>query len=92
MAIYEYKCSKNHTFEVMQRMSDDPVDTCEICGAPVERVLHPVAIHFKGSGFHNTDYKKSKDGAKESDQTEKNGKESGEKADKSNSEKPKDKD
>jgi putative FmdB family regulatory protein len=59
MPIYEYRCENGHTFEVFQSMSDDPVEICEECGAPVQRVLHPVAIHFKGSGFHNTDYKKS---------------------------------
>jgi putative FmdB family regulatory protein len=56
MPIYEYKCSNEHVFEVMQRMTDDPVTGCEVCGAPVERVFHPVAVHFKGSGFYNTDY------------------------------------
>jgi putative FmdB family regulatory protein len=56
MPIYEYRCEQGHTFEVMQRMSDDPVSTCETCSAPVERVFHPVAVHFKGSGFYNTDY------------------------------------
>ncbi len=56
MPIYEYRCRKGHTFEVMQRISDDPVVECEVCGAPVERVFHPVAVHFKGSGFYNTDY------------------------------------
>ena len=56
MPIYEYKCEQGHTFEVMQRMSDDPVQTCETCEAPVARVFHPVAVHFKGSGFYNTDY------------------------------------
>ena len=56
MPIYEYRCEKGHTFEVMQRMSDDPVVTCETCAAPVERVFHPVAVHFKGKGFYNTDY------------------------------------
>jgi putative FmdB family regulatory protein len=72
MPIYEYKCGNDHVFEVMQRMTDDPVTGCEVCGAPVERVFHPVAVHFKGSGFYNTDYgtrkrareqKESKDGA-----------------------------
>jgi putative FmdB family regulatory protein len=57
MPIYEYRCENGHTFEVVQRMSDDPVETCEQCGAPVERVFHPVAVHFKGSGFYTTDYK-----------------------------------
>jgi putative FmdB family regulatory protein len=64
MPIYEYRCENGHTFEVTQSMSDDPVETCEECGAPVERVFHPVAVHFKGSGFYSTDYAaKSKDGA-----------------------------
>ena len=56
MPIYEYRCKKGHTFEVLQRFSDDPVSTCEVCGIPVQRVFHPVAVHFKGSGFYNTDY------------------------------------
>ena len=56
MPIYEYRCEHGHTFEVMQRMSDDPVQICETCEAPVARVFHPVAVHFKGSGFYNTDY------------------------------------
>jgi putative FmdB family regulatory protein len=56
MPIYEYKCANKHVFEVMQRMTDDPVTGCELCGAPVERVFHPIAVHFKGSGFYNTDY------------------------------------
>ena len=56
MPIYEYRCEQGHTFEVMQRMSDEPVQTCETCEAPVARVFHPVAVHFKGSGFYNTDY------------------------------------
>jgi putative FmdB family regulatory protein len=57
MPIYEYRCLNGHTFEVVQSMSDDPVATCEECGAPVERVFHPVAVHFKGSGFYSTDYR-----------------------------------
>jgi putative FmdB family regulatory protein len=64
MPIYEYRCTNGHTFEVIQSMSDEPVETCEVCGAPVERVFHPVAVHFKGSGFYTTDYaKKAKAGA-----------------------------
>jgi putative FmdB family regulatory protein len=63
MPIYEYKCTKGHVFDVIQRMSDEPLSKCQECGAPAERVLHPVAIHFKGSGFHNTDYGKKKTGA-----------------------------
>jgi putative FmdB family regulatory protein len=68
MPFYEYRCKRGHTFEVMQRMSDDPVTICEVCQAPVQRVFHPVAVHFKGSGFYNTDYgKKSKGAAASSD-------------------------
>jgi len=58
MPIYEYRCLNGHTFEVIQSMSDDPVEICEVCGAPVERVFRPVAVHFKGSGFYSTDYAK----------------------------------
>jgi putative FmdB family regulatory protein len=63
MPIYEYKCANGHVFDVIQRMTDDPLTECQECDAPAERVLHPVAIHFKGSGFHNTDYAKKKTGA-----------------------------
>jgi putative FmdB family regulatory protein len=56
MPIYEYRCENGHLFEVMQKITDDPVTTCETCGAPVQRVFHPIAVHFKGSGFYNTDY------------------------------------
>jgi putative FmdB family regulatory protein len=58
--IYEYKCAKGHVFDVIQRMADEPLTACQECGAPAERVLHPVAVHFKGSGFYNTDYGKKK--------------------------------
>jgi len=56
MPIYEYRCDNGHTFEVMQKMTDDPVSVCSTCEAPVQRVFHPVAVHFKGKGFYNTDY------------------------------------
>jgi putative FmdB family regulatory protein len=63
MPIYEYRCDRGHLFEVTQRMVDDPLTACSTCGAPVQRVFHPVAVHFKGSGFYNTDYGKKKKGA-----------------------------
>lgn len=57
MPTYEYRCPKGHTFELFQRMTDPPASECQICGAaPVEKVLYPAAIHFKGSGFYSTDY------------------------------------
>src|SRR4029450_11476791 len=81
MPIYEYRCERGHQFEVMQKMTDDPVLSCTRCDAPVQRVFHPVAVHFKGKGFYNTDYgtrrrnreleRSAKDGA---DKTESKGK------------------
>jgi putative FmdB family regulatory protein len=83
MPIYEYRCERGHQFEVMQKMTDDPVLSCSRCDAPVQRVFHPVAVHFKGKGFYNTDYgtrrrnreleRSGKDG---SDKTESKAKES----------------
>jgi putative FmdB family regulatory protein len=83
MPIYEYRCERGHQFEVMQKMTDEPAQSCTRCGAPVQRVFHPVAVHFKGKGFYNTDYgtrrrnreleRSGKDGA---DKTESKSKES----------------
>ncbi len=76
MPIYEYRCPNGHTFEVFQRMADPPSSVCETCGAsPVEKLLFPVAVHFKGSGFYSTDYgrgsrKGSKDGESGSPSTD----------------------
>jgi putative FmdB family regulatory protein len=57
MPIYEYRCPNGHLFELFQRIGEAPPDVCEVCGeGPVERVLYPVAVHFKGSGFYSTDY------------------------------------
>ena len=80
MPIYEYRCQNDHRFEVLQKFADEPITECEVCGAPATRVLHPVAIHFKGSGFYSTDYgrgsrKPSRDG-------DKPGESSGDKGDK----------
>jgi putative FmdB family regulatory protein len=77
MPIYEYKCENGHVFDVIQKMSDEPLGECQECGAPAERVLHPVAVHFKGSGFYNTDYgKKKKGGAANGDAPSESSKES----------------
>ena len=57
MPIYEYKCENGHVFDVMQKLADEPLTACVECGAPVRKVLHPVNISFKGSGFYSTDYK-----------------------------------
>ena len=59
MPIYEYRCPKGHTFERFQSMSAAAPEKCDVCGAtPVEIVLYPVAVHYKGSGFYSTDYGK----------------------------------
>jgi putative FmdB family regulatory protein len=93
MPIYEYRCERGHQFEVMQKMTDDPVQSCSRCDAPVQRVFHPVAVHFKGKGFYNTDYgtrrrnreleRSGKDGA---DKTESKSKESSSSSSSSSSE------
>ena len=61
MPIYEYRCPNGHVFERFQSMTAPAPETCDVCGAaPVELVLYPVAIHYKGSGFYSTDYGKGK--------------------------------
>lgn len=82
MPIYEYRCPNGHEFEVFQSMAEDPILRCQECGAPVERVFHPVAVHFKGSGFYTTDYARGSDGTgsseakKDSDKKGSDGKDS----------------
>jgi putative FmdB family regulatory protein len=67
MPIYEYKCPNGHLFEVFHGMTEPGPEKCEECGAsPLVVVLHPVAVHYKGSGFYSTDYgRKSKAATKE---------------------------
>ena len=91
MPIYEYRCPNGHTFELFQKMSDPPADVCTICGAgPVEKLLFPVAVHFKGSGFYSTDYgsrkgKAARDSESSPTTTEKSSDKPAEKSDKSSS-------
>ena len=68
MPIYEYKCPNGHLLEAFHGMSEPGPTACEVCGAsPLVRVLHPVAVHYKGSGFYSTDYGRgSRKGTKES--------------------------
>jgi putative FmdB family regulatory protein len=57
MPIYEYKCPNGHLFEVFHGMTEAGPTGCEVCGeGPLQVVLHPVAVHYKGSGFYSTDY------------------------------------
>jgi putative FmdB family regulatory protein len=92
MPIYEYRCQKGHDFEILQRFSDDPITKCEVCGAQVQRIFRPPAVHFKGSGFYNTDYgtrKRSREmkEAKESSSSESSTSKDGAKKSDSNSSK-----
>lgn len=67
MPIYEYKCPNGHLLEVFHGMNESGPTKCEVCGAsPMVRVLHPVAVHYKGSGFYSTDYAKGKKSGKDS--------------------------
>ena len=57
MPLYDFRCPDGHVFERFQRMTDARPETCDVCGkGPVETVLHPVPVHYKGSGFYSTDY------------------------------------
>ena len=57
MPTYEYKCPNGHVFEIFKRIADPPPEACPVCGAsPVQTVLYPVPVHFRGSGFYSTDY------------------------------------
>jgi putative FmdB family regulatory protein len=83
MPIYEYRCPNGHTFELFQRMTDPPPSDCQICGEnPLEKVLYPAALHFKGSGFYKTDYGRDS-GKRDGDKSDKS--ESGDKKDSSSS-------
>ena len=85
--IYEYRCPNGHTFELFQRMSDPPAETCVTCGAgPVEKLLFPVAVHFKGSGFYSTDYGSRKGQGKDTESSSSDGKAKEKPAEKSSSE------
>lgn len=57
MPIYLYRCQEcDRNFEVLQKISDGPVECCEVCGGDVIRVISPAGIIFKGPGFYKTDY------------------------------------
>lgn len=71
MPIYEYKCENGHVFDILQKMSEDPLTECVECGAPVRKVLQPVGISFKGSGFYSTDYNKKATKSAEAKETSK---------------------
>lgn len=71
MPHYDYKCRKCHkVFEVEQRITEAPLKTHPGCGGVVHRLLTPPAIHFKGSGFHVTDYRKDAPKSESASKTE----------------------
>ncbi len=89
---YEYRCPEGHLFEVFKSINAPAPEVCPVCGkGPVQVVLHPVAVHFKGSGFYSTDYgrggSRRKDGSKDGDgaSTDSKPSESSEKTDKKDS-------
>jgi putative FmdB family regulatory protein len=58
MPIYGYRCDEcGHELEVFQSMSDAPLKTCPVCGGSLRKMLYPVGVQFKGSGFYTTDYR-----------------------------------
>ena len=68
MPIYEYRCPEGHVFERFQSMTAPAPERCDVCGAsPVQLVLYPVAVHYKGSGFYTTDYGKGKKAKKDAE-------------------------
>ena len=78
MPIYEYKCPNGHLLEVFHGMNEPGPERCEVCGeAPLVRVLHPVAVHYKGSGFYSTDYGRGARKPKESGGDSSSGSDSG---------------
>jgi len=85
MPLYEYECDAcHHRFEIIQKMSDPPAESCPKCGSPVRKMQSAPAFQFKGSGWYVTDYaKKDSGGAKSGDEAKSGGKESAaEKSDK----------
>jgi putative FmdB family regulatory protein len=74
MPFYEYKCPNGHLFEAFHSMSEPGPQVCEVCSAsPLERVLYPVAVHYKGSGFYSTDYGRGGRKAKDSGSSDSGG-------------------
>jgi putative FmdB family regulatory protein len=96
MPIYGYRCTQcEHELEILQSMSDAPLRTCPVCGGSLRKLLYPVGVQFKGSGFYTTDYRnggsksESKPGTDSSGDGDKAGKpaeKSGEKAGSASSE------
>ena len=84
MPLYVYRCNENgHEFQARQRMVDDPLTECPVCGGPVRRVVSSVGVVFKGSGFYVTDNRSSSVNGKSTKSKSKDGKEGGASSDSS---------
>jgi predicted nucleic acid-binding Zn ribbon protein len=71
---YEYRRPDGTILEVMQKMTDPPLTEDPDTGVPLQRVFHPIAVHFKGKGFYNTDYgtkKRARENAETKDSEQK---------------------
>jgi putative FmdB family regulatory protein len=72
MPIYEYKCLKCGTvLEALQKISDEPLKKCPKCKGPLEKVISPPALQFKGNGWYITDYAQKKKPEKKTQSEEK---------------------
>ncbi|MBI4859083.1 MAG: hypothetical protein HY815_02240 [Candidatus Riflebacteria bacterium] len=61
MPIYEYECERcAHRFDLLQRFTDPPPETCPECAGPLRKLLFPPTVIFKGSGFYATEYGRGK--------------------------------
>jgi len=60
MPAYDFKCKHcSRVVEVVRRATDDSPVLCTDCGLEMKRLFHPIGVHFRGTGFHNTDYRKT---------------------------------
>jgi putative FmdB family regulatory protein len=60
MPIYEYQCTKcNKEFEVMQKMTDEPLSECSSCGGELKKMITNTSFVLKGTGWYVTDYPSS---------------------------------
>ena len=79
MPIYGYRCTEcGHELEVLQSMSAEPLKVCAECGGALRKLLYPVGVQFKGSGFYTTDYRnggksRSESGSSSSSSSESSG-------------------
>lgn len=79
MPLYEYQCGQCGRFEIIQKFSDAPLQTCPTCGQEVQKLLSSPAIQFKGTGWYITDYARKSNGGGKAEGKSESGKDSGSK-------------